>query len=189
MKKVKELKTKSVAQQEGTNEPLPEGVQAEVTSSPPQGETEKRVKPLKLRGVGTMNLESGEFDFKPYGEGVALKKKEKKAGDSSFYETENSVIAHLKVDKKDPDAVGKLYDQLGKLTKDSQHKEPKCPLNRPILDNENLKVWVRGKESKVIVQMTIDNSAKQLLTLSTQLFNLAQEVNKCFAINKAQLER
>ena len=118
-----------------------------------------------------------------------MKKKEKKAGDSSFYETENSVIAHLKVDKKDPDAVGKLYDQLGKLTKDSQPKEPKCPLNRPILDNENLKVWVRGKESKVIVQMTIDNSAKQLLTLSTQLFNLAQEVNKCFAINKAQLER
>jgi hypothetical protein len=187
MKKENSLKSKLEKQSESCNK------QSQTTSQEKSKGTTvvipSTTKPLKLRGVGTMNLESGEFDFKPYGEGVALKKKEKKAGDSSFYETENSVIAHLKVDKKDPDAVGKLYDQLGKLTKDSQPKEPKCPLNRPILDNENLKVWVRGKESKVIVQMTIDNSAKQLLTLSTQLFNLAQEVNKCFAINKAQLER
>lgn len=147
------------------------------------------VKPLRLRGVGIMNVGSGEFDFKPYGEGVALKKREKKAGNGSLYETEYCVVAHLKADKNDPDAIGKMYDQLGMLTEDSQLKEPKIPTTRQILDNANVKVWIKVKESKVVVRMELDNQPKQLVRLCSQLFNQTQEVNKCFAINKAQLER
>ena len=189
MKDVKKSRKGSAEPSVNSEMPLKNGSKKEKEEVAQTATTPCTGKPLRLRGVGTMNLSSGEFDFKPYGEGVAVKKKEKKAGDSSFYETENSVIAHLKADKNDPDAIGKMYDQLEKLTKDSQVKEPKKPTSRPILDNASVKVWIKGSESKVIVRMELDNSRKQLPSLCAQLFNQTQEVNKCFAINKAQLER
>ena len=141
-----------------------------------------------------MNAETGDFDFKPWGgTGATIKKSEKKKGDSTFYETEgekqSSYIAHLKVSKDADDPVGEMFDQLQYLTKTMVKAEPKQPKSRAILDQEKVKVWYRKDEGKVIVRMEIDNAAKSALSLSTQLFNLTQEVNKCFAINKAQLER
>ena len=113
----------------------------------------------------------------------------KKHGSSTFYETEgkgqSSLVAHLKVDKDCPDPYAKMLEDLNSMTKDIQKKEPKKLPGTRLLEKEGVIVTLNKKEQKVTVNLTIDISTEG--EVSSKLFNLISEVNKCFVINQKKL--
>ena len=150
---------------------------------------QEQPKAVKVRGFGTYRAETGEFDFRPSGEGTPSKKEERKKGKSSFYKTngekESSIVAHLRVDADCEDPVAQLYEDLAYFTKGMTQKEAPLPRSKKLYEKPGVTVWHRQKEQKLVVQMEISTDGTQ--ELSGQLFNLTAEVNKCLAINKTSL--
>lgn len=144
--------------------------------------------PRKVRGTATFH-DDDSVEFQPWGNGEPVQKSVKKKGDSRFYETEgekqSSYIAHLKVAKDSSDPVAEMYEQLQYFTKSLQKNEPKEPKGKRLLDKKAVQVWHKKADNKVIVRMEIptDTGAE----LSSILFNLTSDVNKCFAINRNSL--
>ena len=48
--------------------------------------------PLKVRGQATINIETGDVDFRAYQQGEPVQRNVKKQGGSSFYETEGRKV-------------------------------------------------------------------------------------------------
>lgn len=150
----------------------------------------KADKPRKVRGTATIYGDN-RVEFQPQAEGVPQQKDVKKRGQSTFYHTsgekDSSIVAHLKVpaDCEDPAAV--MFEELFHFTKDIMKKDPKLPQQRKLLEKPQLSVWHRRKENEVAVFMVIQVDSEQ--ELSSQLFNLTSEVNKCLAINKTSLKK
>ena len=145
--------------------------------------------PLKVRGQATINIETGDVDFRAYQQGEPVQRNVKKQGGSSFYETEgrkeSSYICHLKVPKDSADPAAEMQEQLEKFLKPLVKKEPAKPRGKRLLETQDVTVYHNQKEQRVSVLMTIDLTAEG--ELSAKLFNLTSEVNKCFAINQKSL--
>ena len=143
----------------------------------------------KVRGTATFNDEDRSFEFTPYQEGDPVQKCVRKKGESRFYETDgekkSSYVAHLKVDKDCQDPAAEMFAQLHDFTKTLIKKEPSPPKSKALMDKPRVKVWHRTKENKILVQMEISTDGGG--ELSSKLFNLTAEVNKCFAINRNSL--
>lgn len=146
-------------------------------------------KPLKVRGTATIDIKTGDVDFRAYQQGDPVQKNVRKQGGSSFYETEgrkeSSYICHLKVPKDSADPAAEMQEQLEKFLKPLVKKEPTRPRGKRLLETQDVTVYHNRRENKVSVLMTIDLTAEG--ELSAKLFNLTSEVNKCFAINKTSL--
>ena len=154
-----------------------------------EADTQRQTAPRKVRGVATFH-DDDSVEFAPYNSGgEPVQKNVRKRGDSRFYETDgekqSSYVCHLKVGKDSEDPAAEMFDQLKYLTKSMQKKEPPVPRTKTLLDQKGLRVWHRRQEHKVIVQMEL--STEGTAELSSKLFNLTAEVNKCFAINRTSL--
>lgn len=151
-------------------------------------EKRKAGSPRKVRGTATFH-DDDTVEFVPQGKGEPVQKSVKKYGDARFYETEgektSSYVAHLKVNKDAADPAAELHEQLEHLTKGMKTVEPAVPRIKSILDKPGVTVWHRKLERKVIIRMEIDLATSG--ELSSKLFNLTAEVNKCFAINQKNL--
>ena len=144
--------------------------------------------PRKLRGTATF-FGDGRAEFQPQGEGQPVQRSVKKKGDSRFYETEgekqSSYVAHLKVNKDSTDPAAEMQEQLDYFLKGFGVKEPKAPRSKCLMDEPGVKIWHKKSDNKVVVLMEMQTDVEQ--QLSTQLFNLMSEINKCFAINQTSL--
>lgn len=144
---------------------------------------------LRVRGSSLIDTTTGDFEFKASQPGNPVKKNERKRGQSNFYETEGvkdcNYVCHIKVPKDCPDPATAMMEELEYLTRPLVKKPMVFPRGKRLLDSENLVVVHNRKDSKVIVQMAID--LLEVGELSSKLFNLTAEVNKCFAINRTSL--
>lgn len=150
----------------------------------------EETRPRKVRGTATI-FGDNRIEFQPQAEGAPQRKDEKRKGLSAFYRTsgekESSIVAHLRVpaDCSDPAAV--MFDELQHFTRDMQQKEPKLPQCRKLYESENVSVWHRRGEHAVAVYMKIATDSDE--DLSSILFNLTSEVNKCLVINRTSLKK
>lgn len=104
----------------------------------------------------------------------------------SFYENkgekDNSYSLHVNVgsDCKDPasEILSRVQTTLAPLTK----KEPKLPTAKFLVDREEIKVWSRKEKKELCAMITLDFS-KPVPFVSSQLFQLSQEINKIINSN------
>lgn len=147
-------------------------------------------KPRKVRGTATI-FDDNRVEFTPQAIGEPRRQKEKKKGLSTFYETigekESSIVAHLKVPANCEDPAAQMFEELAHFTKDMQTQAPKMPKQKKLMSEEGVSVWHLKSENKVVVKMEIATDTEQ--ELSSILFNLTSEVNKCLAINKRFLNQ
>ena len=99
----------------------------------------------------------------------------------SFYknegEKENSYSLHVNVDGKSADAPAELLQKAAEALKPLMKKEPQVPVNTVfITDTEEMKVWQRKKEKKLVIQLILDTTKPFLMT--SNMLRLAQEANK-----------
>ena len=87
--------------------------------------------------------------------------------------------------KDSPDPAAEMQEQLEYFTKGIRLKEPKSPTSKRLLDKPGVEVWHRRTDRRVVVRMEIETGDEWSMT--RQLFNLTQEVTKCFAINQKSL--
>ena len=152
---------------------------------------------LKKKGCTTINLLTGDVDFRAYNEGGGTAQKNVvKFGEAKMYETEgekqSSLCAHLKVDRKAADPGTELYDQLeGVLKKAGLEKKADGmakPATKCLVNTEVLKVWHNRKTNKLMIQMVIDPTVNDSTAkLYQSLFQLTCTVNKCFVINEKSI--
>jgi hypothetical protein len=149
----------------------------------------KPEKPRRVRGTGIFDTAASTFSFQPMGEGEPVRHNVRKKGESQFFETkgekQSSYICHLKVSKDSPDPAAEMQEQLEYFTKGIRLKEPSPPKSTRLLDKPGLQVWHRRQEKKVVIMMEVELGNE--LEMSSRLFNLTQEVTKCFAINQKKL--
>lgn len=149
----------------------------------------KPEKPRRVRGTGIFDTAASTFAFQPMGEGEPVRHNVRKRGESQFFETkgekQSSYICHLKVSKDSPDPAAEMEEQLEYLTRGMRLKEPKLPTSKRLLDKPGVEVWHRRTDRHVVVRMEIETGDEW--TMTRQLFNLTQEVTKCFAINQKSL--
>lgn len=105
----------------------------------------------------------------------------------SFYknegEKENSYSLHVNVDGSTPDAPAALLQKAAEALKPLMKKEPQIAANtRFIKDTDELKVWQRKKQKKLVIQFTLDTGKPFLMT--SNMLRLAQEANKIINSNK-----
>lgn len=142
---------------------------------------EKRKKVWQGKGNGTLYSDHS-FEFKLPEEGSGWKKNViKKRGDAMIYETtgekQQSIVAHLKVEKGCEDPAAELFEQLANLTKEMMKDDPKTPSSKTLAEEEGLKVWHLKKKGQMMAVLTIDSTIpKERMT--SKLFALAAEVNK-----------
>lgn len=150
----------------------------------------KADKPRKVRGTATI-FDDNRIEFQPQAEGAPKQKDVKKRGQSTFYHTsgekDSSIVAHLKVPSNCEDPAAQMFEELAHFTKDIVKKDPKMPQQKKLLEKEHLSVWHKRKDNEVVVYMRIKIDSEQ--ELSSQLFNLTSDVNKCLAINKTSLKK
>ena len=99
----------------------------------------------------------------------------------SFYknegEKEHSYSLHVNVDGKSADAPAELLQKAAEALKPLMKKEPQVPVNTVfITDTEEMKVWQRKKEKKLVIQLILDTAKPFLMT--SNMLRLAQEANK-----------
>ena len=144
--------------------------------------------PVKVRGTAVFH-DGGDMEFVAQRIGKPVQRSVKKKGESRFYETEgekdSSYVCHLKVPKNAEDPAAQMFEELQYFTKGMQAKEPAAPRSKKLLEKPGLSVWHRKQEKKVVVMMEINT--ENAFDMSSILFNLTSEVNKCFAINRASL--
>ena len=140
----------------------------------------KPEKPRRVRGTGIFDTAASTFSFQPMGEGEPVRHNVRKKG-----EKQSSYICHLKVSKDSPDPAAEMQEQLEYLTRGMRLKEPKSPTSKRLLDKPGVEVWHRRTDRRVVVRMEIETGDEWSMT--RQLFNLTQEVTKCFAINQKSL--
>ena len=150
-------------------------------------EYDKKV--FKVRGTSTIDRETGSVEFRPAQPGDPVQRNVKKFGKSSFYETEgektSSYVCHLKVDKDCEDPAAEMQEQLDRLTSSIRKKEPATPRGKFLMNRDDVVVVHSSKNNSVSVRLTIDLSTEG--EVSSKLFNLISEVNKCFVINQKRL--
>ena len=141
----------------------------------------KRKKVWQGKGNGTL-YDDHSFEFRMPEEGSGWKKNVmKKRGDAMIYETtgekQQSIVAHLKVEKGCLDPAAELFEQLNILTKDLVKGEPEQPKSKTLIEQEGLKIWHQKKNGQLLALITIDSKMpKERMT--SKLFALAAEVNK-----------
>lgn len=141
----------------------------------------KRKKVWQGKGNGTL-YDDNSFEFRMPEEGSGWKKNVmKKRGDAMIYETtgekQQSIVAHLKVEKGCQDPAAELFEQLSILTKDLVKGNPELPKTKTLAEQEGLKIWHQKKDGRFVALITIDSTMpKQRMT--SKLFALAAEVNK-----------
>ena len=142
---------------------------------------ERRKKVWQGKGNGTL-FSDHSFEFHLPEEGSGWKKNViKKRGDVQLYETtgekQQSLVAHLKVDKGCIDPAAELFEQLTILTKDMVKDDPQTPTSKTLAEQDGLKVWNLKKKGQLLALLTIDSTMpKERMT--SKLFALAAEVNK-----------
>lgn len=150
----------------------------------------KADKPRKVRGTATIYGDN-RVEFVPQAEGTPQQKNLRKRGQSTFYHTngekESSIVAHLRVPADCEDPAAEMFEQLHYFTKDMLSKEPQKPAQKKMLEREGVSVWHIRKDHKVVVRMEICTDTE--MELSSILFNLTSEVNKCLAINRHSLNQ
>ena len=92
-------------------------------------------------------------------------------------EKQQSIVAHLKVEKGCEDPAAELFEQLATLTKDMVKGDPTQPTSKTLAEVEGLKVWHLKKKGQMVAVLTIDSSIPKE-RMSSKLFALAAEVNK-----------
>ena len=149
----------------------------------------QRKKVWQGKGNGTL-WSDNSFEFRMPEEGSGWKKNIlKKRGDAHLYETtgekQQSLVAHLKVEKGCEDPAAEMQEQLNKLTASIQRKAPAAPRGKFLLNRDDVVVVHNQTQREVTVRLTINLQTEG--EVSAKLFNLISEVNKCFAINQKRL--
>lgn len=157
----------------------------EKTTLHPQPEKVEVPVPRKIRGVMTIFKED-DMEFRAErSTGISTQSVIKQQGKSKVYQTvgdkKNNYVAHLVVDKDDPDPASTMADQLEKLTKDMQPKRIPKARGRRLLDDKNVQVVFSKTSKKIDIHMNIDIA--ETPNYNQSLMNLMYKINQCFATN------
>lgn len=144
---------------------------------------------ISVRGTAKIDKGSGDVTFRACQPSDPVQRNVKKFGNSTFYETDgakqSSYVCHLKVDKDVEDPASEMEEQLRKLTTSLRKKEPPAPRGKFLLNRDDIVVVHDQKNAKVVVRVSINLNTEG--EISSKLFNLISEVNKCFVINQKRL--
>jgi len=147
-------------------------------------------KTRNIRGVVKVNTETFDMTFKPYNEtGEPAQFVIEKMGDSKIYETlgekKSRTVAHLVAKAGDPDPLVTFYEQLDRMGRSMQTKAKPKLKGRTLMDEENARVTLSKKESRIEMVLGIDLKATP--NYNQALMNLMYKVNQCFATNQTSL--
>ena len=154
-----------------------------------QNPPEEQKVPRKVRGVMTIK-ENDDVEFRAERKtGESSQDVLKSSGKSKVYQTvgekRNSIIAHLVVDKDDPDPAATMYEQLNTLTSEMAPKKIPKIRGKVLMNEENCRVEFSKKEKTIDIHMRIDIA--QTPNYNSSLMNLMYKINQCFAINQTSL--
>ena len=145
--------------------------------------------PRKLRGTLTIKADD-DLEFRADRKtGISTQSELSHTREGKLYKTvgekKNSMVAHivLPADTKDPRAA--LYDQVDKLTTGMQTKAKPRLKGQTLMDEDNCRVILSKKESRVEMVLAIDLKATP--NYNQALMNLMYKVSQCFAINPTSL--
>lgn len=154
-----------------------------------KNENQAQPVPRRVRGVMTIKSDD-DMEFRAERKtGESSQEILKSSGKSKVYQTvgekRNSIVAHLVVDKDDPDPASTMYEQLESLTKEMEPKKSPKVRGKILLNEESCRVEFSKKEKVISVQMRINISKTP--NYNSSLMNLMYKVNQCFAINQTLL--
>ena len=154
-----------------------------------QNPSEEQKVPRKVRGVMTIK-ENDDVEFRAERKtGESTQDVLKASGKSKVYQTigekRNSIIAHLVVDKDDPDPASTMYEQLESLTQDMAPKKAPKIRGKILMNDETCRIEFSKKEKKIDIHLRIDIAKTP--NYNNSLMNLMYKVNQCFATNQTSL--
>lgn len=158
---------------------------------------EKKSNILKKKGCTTINLLTGDVDFRAYNEGGGTAQKNVvKFGEAKLYETEgekqSSICAHLRIDRKAADPGAELCEQLSELMRKAKMEVPEgfrmSERTHYFENNDVLKVWRDGRKRKLFIQMAIDTEVNNnVIYMRKSLMHLTAGVSICLERNESKI--
>ena len=133
----------------------------------------------------TRIFDDGSIEVDPQAQGEPSQKEVKKVGKSKRYITSGKnplTCVELKCPEDVPDKAAFFRQELAKLTKDMEIKEPELPQGEFLMDEENVKVKFSAKEGRVVAWLTFE--IKERYDIRRELYTLTSKIDKCFAFNE-----
>lgn len=147
-------------------------------------------KVVKSFKSNTRVFDDNTIEVTPQAEGTPSQKDVKKVGRSKRYATTGKnplTCIELKCPEEVADKAAYFHQELAKLTKDIQIKEPALPKGQFLLDKDHVKVCFEAKKGKITAWLTFD--AKGMFDIRRELYSLTSEIDKCFAFNSALISQ
>jgi len=138
----------------------------------------------------TKVFDDNSIEVTPQAEGTPSQKDVKKVGRSKRYATTGKsplTCIELKCPEDVTDKVAFFHQELAKLTKDIQIKEPTMPKGQFLLDKEHVKVCLQARKGVITAWLTFET--KGMLDIRRELYSLTSEIDKCFAFNSALISQ
>jgi len=138
----------------------------------------------------TKVFDDNSIEVTPQAEGTPSQKDVKKVGRSKRYATTGKsplTCIELKCPEDVTDKAAFFHQELAKLTKDIQIKEPTMPKGQFLLDKEHVKVCLQARKGVITAWLTFET--KGMLDIRRELYSLTSEIDKCFAFNSALISQ
>lgn len=144
-----------------------------------------QVVPRKVRGTLTIKSDD-DMEFRAERKtGLSSQKEIAKTAAGKLYRTvgekHSTMVAHIVVPESENDPRAFLYEQADRLTEGMESKAKPLLRGRRLISESDLRITLSRKDHRVEVTMTIDLSANP--NYHSELLNLMQRTNQCFAIN------
>ena len=143
--------------------------------------------PRRVRGSLLVRGDDS-YEFTPYAEGESTQEVLRQRGKSKIYRTKGKqplMVAYLTVPADSVDPRAEIMEQVDKLTRDMQSKAKPRMRGKVLMDEDNARVTLSTKESRLEMVLGIDLKATP--DYYKALMNLMYKLNQCFTINQSSL--
>ena len=145
--------------------------------------------PRKVRGTLTIKAED-DMEFRATrSTGISSQEEISKTAAGKLYRTvgekKKSMVAHIVIPESEKDPRAFLYETVDKLTRDMQTKAKPRLRGKVLMDEDNARVTLSTKESRLEMVLGIDLKATP--DYYKALMNLMYKLNQCFTINQTSL--
>jgi len=123
--------------------------------------TDKKVKKVRTRGVGTYDPQTQKFGFEPFNEAPSTQTNVKNcAGGGKRWTTTGAdpmKVISLKVRESAPDQYAELSKQFCQLTRDLKPKKPVAmPVEQRVVNENDLVCWLNEEKNEMTFTGTIN---------------------------------
>lgn len=136
----------------------------------------------------TRVFDDNSIEVTPQEKGVPSQKDVKKVGRSKRYATTGKnplTCIELKCPEEVVDKAAFFQQELAKLTKDIQIREPKLPRGEFLMNKDALKVCLLKGKRQVVAWLTLE--IEGMLDIRKQLYQLTSEIDRCLVINETSV--